>query len=246
MFKSVIGIIFITFVLGGCVATSRQETPDVFTYKKFNPPIDKVLEAETGEHIFVEGAFIEGEAIEIDTPLDLMIPGSMFIPFPAHIDRGRLILSRITNGWKYYCGEQGKVAASFPGLGSVISNGDCVGIRISTSDGNKQWVVDNSIHNRGMETIWTTSMSSDDAQKYTPKATREPFRVQSLKRISFDGYYGKQLHFGYTEIDGNFKDKKDFTFDFDGNPTLVSVKGNRFTVLSADNVMMRYSWQTFR
>ncbi|WP_276230684.1 hypothetical protein [Pseudomonas citronellolis] len=200
------------------------------------------LSAETGQDLFVEGAYIKGERIRIAEPVDLMVPGSMLIPFPVHIGAGDLTLSRITPDWKYYCGAAENVAASFPGLGSVIANGDCVGVRIANdASGEKEWVVDNSIHNR-MNTIWNKSMSSAQAASLNAEETRAPFDVRSLKRITFDGFYGGQLHFTWQEIDGEFRDAKDFTFDFTGQPTTVGIKGNVFTVKKAGNLSLEYEW----
>jgi hypothetical protein len=68
------------------------------------------------------------------------------------------------------CGEIDKVTASFPGLGSVIRSGDCVGIRISGKriSGNKmQWVVDNSNYN-GFTTIYKSNIKNSEINKYSP------------------------------------------------------------------------------
>jgi len=231
--------------LAGCVASPPLDTTkDLFTHKNFNAPLGKHLEAETGNTIFLEGSFIDGEAIRISKPLDMMMPGNMFIPFPVHIDIGELRLTTISTPWKYYCADSGKAAASFPGLGSVIRSGDCVGIRISLDNNKPEWVVDNSNYNRS-KTIWSMSMSSSEEQEFKPYPIKTPFKVQQLKKITFDGYYGNMIHFTFEDITPDGKETKQFTFDYSGKPVLVGIKGNQFIVHQADNVKMIYEWTKF-
>ncbi|WP_313280364.1 hypothetical protein [Stutzerimonas balearica] len=226
--------------LTGCAATPAKQTP--VSFHSFTAPIGKHLSTETGEDLFVEGAYIQGERIVIEQDTDLMIPGSMMIPFPVHIGAGELLLTRITPEWKYFCGEPENVAASFPGLGSVIVEGDCVGIRMSTTDpAKKEWVVDNSNYNR-MNTIWSKSLSSEQSSDISPVKSKTPFSVKTLKRITFDGYYSEQLHFTWQEVSPGMSDSREFTFDFDGSPAVVGIKGNIFKVHKADNLSLQYEW----
>lgn len=226
--------------LSGCASAPPQQAP--VTFKKFTAPIGKILSTETGEDLFVEGAYIKGESITISQDMDIMIPGSMMIPFPAHIGAGELQMTRITPDWKYFCGEPESVAASFPGLGSVIADGDCVGIRISASNSaKKEWVVDNSNYNR-MNTVWSKSLSGEQAATIYPVKSRTPFSVKTLKRITFDGYFGGQLHFTWQEVASGVRDSRDFTFDFSGAPTVVGIKGNIFKVHKANNLSLQYEW----
>ena len=230
----------ICLTLSGCAATPPKQSP--VSFKSFTAPIGKLLSTETGEDLFVEGAYIEGERIVIEQDIDLMIPGSMMIPFPAHIGAGELPLTRITPEWKYFCGEPESVAASFPGLGSVIAAGDCVGIRVSAiNSAKKEWVVDNSNYNR-MNTIWSKSLSGEQSTAIYPVKSKTPFSVKTLKRITFDGYYSGQLHFTWQEVSPGIHDSRDFTFDFDGSPTVVGIKGNIFNVHKADNLSLQYEW----
>lgn len=214
----------------------------VYTEKKFTAPIGKLLSVETGEAIFTEGTIIEGKSIEIQSAKELMIPGAMFIPFPVKIEKGELRLIRFSGKWSYFCADEGRASASFPGLGSVIREGDCIGIRVENKSEKMEWVVDNSRYNGGRNTIWTKGIQDEELSQYTIKASLEPFKVKSLKTITFDGFNGGQLHFTLTEIKGRNKDSKEFTFDFSGAPTVVSIKGNIFKVLEANNVNASYEW----
>ncbi|MBT3193121.1 MAG: hypothetical protein HN341_11255 [Verrucomicrobia bacterium] len=234
-------------LLVGCVAQRGPSlgVADFYETKAFTAPLAQELAVDTGDALFVEGRYIQGEYVEVPDPIDMMVPGSMRIPFPVHIDAGKLRLSRIKSGWKYYSAEEGKMAASFPGLGSVLRKGDEVGIRISAKRLKRQWYVDNSNYN-GMRTIWTKNLDASESGRYSPHASPVPFKIDRLRRIVFDGYYGNQLHFTWEEVSAGHRESREFTFDFSGKPTVVGVKGNEFKVISADNVGLRYEWVRFR
>lgn len=230
--------------VAACSTPIQRHPIDPFVTKHFSAPLNKRLEVNTGDSVFVAGSYIEGEVIELDEGVDMKVPGSLGIPFPVHIDQGKLELTRIDGVGKYYCAQTGKASASFPGLGSVIADGDCVGIRISLDGTEKVWVVDNSIYN-GRRTIWDKRMSASDAARHQPKPTSSPFKVQSIRRITFDGYYSGQLHFTWEEVAPGRRESKEFTFDFSGHDVLIGIKGNRFHALSADNVRLIYAWESF-
>ncbi len=228
--------------LAGCVAQrSPTSAAPTVTVKEFNAPTNVELEASTGDSIFMEGSYIEGEYIEVSQSVDIMIPGSMMIPFPVHVAQGRLELSGIHGGWKYFCGDLSTSAASFPGLGSVVSPGDCIGIRVPVNGGAPEWVVDNSNHN-GTQTIWSRQIDSSEASEYQPQKSATPFDVRQLTRVTFDGYYGDQLHFTLKK-EGSERDTRDFVFDFTGEPTVVGFQGKRLEVLQASNVGITYRWK---
>ena len=235
-------LLLVSLAFVGCVALPPPSAP--VTLQKFTAPLNVELTATTGESLFGEGDYIEGELITVQEPVDVMIPGSMFIPFPVHIAGGPLVMKRIAKGWKYYCGDLAESTASFPGLGTVVSPGDCIGIRVSTGNGEAQWVVDNSIHNRMSNTIWTRGIASEAVSKYKPQKSSIPFDTRSLVRITFDGYYSGQLHFSWLEIEGKERTTQKFVFDFKG-PTLMGIKGKNFEVLNADNVGLTYRWVKF-
>ena len=234
-------IIFAVLTLSGCAATQPSNIP--LSFHKFTAPLGVEHTVETGGSIFVEGEFIDGETITIPESLDLMIPGAMFIPFPVHVAKGTLEMKRISGGDKYYCGDLSQSTASFPGLGTVVAPGDCIGIRIST-DGSMSWIVDNSNYNRRYGTVWTRGIPAEDVAKYKPKKSSVPFDARSLVKLTFDGYYGGQLHFSWTEFEGREKSTQKFIFDF-GGPTMVGIKGKNFQAIKADNLGFTYKWVKF-
>ncbi|TDA65561.1 hypothetical protein E0765_04865 [Sulfuricurvum sp. IAE1] len=240
--KTVVFSVIALIALTGC---AQKQIPAPIAYKKFNAPLNKHLEAQTGDALFVEGIFREGEVIKIEKRVDELIPGSMFVPFPMYIEPSTLSLTRVDNRWKYYCADESYSGASFPGLGSVVRKGDCVGIRISTDGVQHEWVVDNSIYNRGLNTIWSKNMDNESVKSIKIETVKTPIEIKELKRIIFDGYYGGQLHFTWEQYNGTNKESKEFIFDFKNEPTIVGIKGNLFTVYKADNIKLVYEWNRF-
>ncbi|MCR4290220.1 MAG: hypothetical protein NUV86_08165 [Candidatus Scalindua sp.] len=235
-------IIFILLVLlTGCV--TNKPMPNLYSIKSYNAPIGKQLAVETGESLFVDGEYIEGEVIIINKKIEKMIPGSMHIPFPITIDKGSLRLTKLSNEWRYYSAEKGKFRATFPGLGSVLREGDTIGIRISHDKTDKEWFVDNSNYNsRYRGTIWTKNLSQEEKSTFIPKPSGYIFEARTLKEIVFDGYYGGQVHFQWKEFVDGHSQQKDFIFDFNGSGTEVGINGNHFIIHSADNVKLFYEW----
>lgn len=227
----------------GCA--SQPLAVDAFSTRRFEAPLNTRLSVNTGDAFYVSGTYIEGERIHLESPQKMMIPGSMFIPFPVEIQSGFLELGGIKGRHKYFCAQEGRASASFPGLGSVIRAGDCVGIRVGLDDGKPEWVVDNSVYNRGMDTIWTKAMSEAEAAKYQSEKSPVPFKVRDLKRLVFDGFHGDQLHFTWEEMDGKTTQSRQFKFDFKGLPKVLGIKGNQFKVFAADDVKLDYEWVKF-
>lgn len=93
-----------------------------------------------------------------------------------------------------------------------------------------------------MTTIYTSSLSQREKEVYKVSKSITPFKVYEIKEIVFDGFYGGQLHFTWKEVIGNNRSEKVFIFDFDGSPTQVGIKGNIFTINSADNIYLHYKW----
>ncbi len=234
-------------VLSGCVSQTvktSNNAPEQFQAIKFSPILGEELKVETGDEIFVEGEYIPGQSLNITRRIDKLIPGSMLIPFPITIEPSALNMVKITRNWKYFCASPSLSTATFPGLGSVVRTGDCVGIRESIDGSEMQWVVDNSEYNQGLNTIWTLDLTMEERQEFRPIQSNTPFKIKTLSTIIFDGYYGKQLHFTHEYAAGSQTKLQQFTFDYDGNLNmLVSIKGKRFTIIQANNISLSYQWE---
>ena len=158
---------------------------------------------------------------------------------------GKLLLNRSSSTHDFYCSKPENATATFPGLGSVVRQGDCIGIAISKDNGAKYWVVDNSRSN-GYTTIWKSKIQLDIANSLTVKKGSTIASASTLKSISFDGFYGGQLHFTYQENSGASIDSREFVFDFKNEPIDIAIKGNFFKVYSANNIEIVYEWSKFK
>jgi hypothetical protein len=234
----------VIFSLAGCLtvaSTSSSFTPQV-TIRKFDAPLGVVLNTPTGGRLFVQGRYIPGEVVTLSQPVDVMIPGAYGIPFPVHIEPGPLELQKITPLGKYFCAEEGMAGASFPGLGSVIRQGDCVGVLIGRESDSVRWLVDNSNYNR-FRTVWTSPIGSPLAQSIKPTESSEAFSIQSLISLSFTGFYGGQVHFTWSDATQTTLNTQNFTFDYKSPGKLkVGMKGYVLEVLSADTLGITYQW----
>ena len=230
--------------LVACVSTPpRADTDSLFQKEEFHAPLGAPLTAQTGDAIFVDGTYIEGEVMALSQDVQTILPGSLHIPFPVSIRAGELSLQSIQGGWKYFCAKEGDATASFPGLWSVIAHGDCVGVRQSLTSGKLEWVVDNSNYNL-MNTIWLKGTSESDRKLFKHALSGKPFSVRELTRIVYDGYYGQQFHFTYEVWTAPAtRDSKEFVFDYDpSGETEIGIHGKVLRITAVNNVQMTYAW----
>lgn len=201
-------------------------------------PVETEQSVTTGENVLVEGSYSLRDVVALTTEVRSTIPGSMMIPFSFRIGPGDLTFRNAAGGWEYYCASAASSGASFPGLGSVVAEGDCVGVRRRVSDHRLEWVVDNSNHN-GMSTIWSRSVRSNELQYLIARRAQTVSDVALRRLARFDGYYSGLLHFTYEE--GN--DRRELVFDYSGSgEKLIGMMGRRMLVLGADSVGLRYRW----
>ncbi len=240
MIKS-LNFICVLALIASC-STNSHNIDSLYVVKEFSPAIGEKRETNTGGNLLEEGAYIPGQQINISETVNKLIPGSMFIPFPIMIKPGVLFFKTADSDGRYFCAHNGNATATFPILGSVIDNGDCVGIRVSLDGNTSHWFVDNSIHNNS-NTTWTSSMSEEEKKKYPIQDAENPYLVKTRTLIVFDGHYGGQLHFTLSENNYGDVKTKSFTFDFiAGKTSIVGIKGHLFEVLSVDNVKITYRW----
>ena len=236
-----ISCVLLCALLASCASGPTEKAIDPFQVTEFKAPLETPLSVETGGAMFVSGTYIKSEKVTLTADLSTFLPGALGIPFPVNIKAGDLPLTSVTAQWKYFCAQEGHATASFPGLGSVVSQDDCIGIRQSLLDGHYEWVVDNSNYNR-MTSIWSRNIDPDYPHM-KKSVVDQPFRIRSLTRIVFDGASGGTYKFTLEEITSTQKSEKTFSFDRtpDGGTT-IGIKGKVFRVLNADNVKMTYVW----
>lgn len=204
----------------------------------YETPADVELAVTTGEVVFVAGSYALSDAVALGEDISSTMPGSMRIPFGFSIKAGTYLQSRSDAVWTWFCAPLDSSSASFPGLGSVVSDGDCIGVRRRNADGHLEWVVDNSVHN-GMRAIWSRSVRDQEARQISFSKTRQLAGADVDKVVTFDGYYGGLLNFTYAEG----ASRREMKFDYDGkSEKMIGMLGKRMLVMSADSVELRYRW----
>lgn len=207
--------------------------------RPYETPYDQELTVTTGEEVFVAGQFKLAEMVTLKRVVSSKMPGGMGIPFTFKIDAGDYRQSHSDAEWTYFCAPLDRATASFPGLGRVVSEGDCVGVRKAKATGRVEWVVDNSVHNNGMETIWSRAVKPSEADWLSFAETQAIANSTVEKVVTFDGFYGGLLTFTY--VDG--AQKREMKFDYDGkSEKMVGMLGKRMLVLQADAIGLRYKW----
>lgn len=217
------------------VVTHGAEAQDI---ERFATPTETTLSVTTGEDVFVEGDYALRDAFVLSSRISSTMPGSMMIPFSFSIEPGDLTFRGASRDWEYFCAANDRSAASFPGLGSVVSAGDCVGVRRRLSDGRLEWTVDNSNHN-GMTAIWSRRVRDNEMALLRQEERQVVTDVAVRRAVYFDGFYSGLLNF--TFVDG--EQRREMKFDYDGEgEKLIGMLGKRMLVLGADSVELRYRW----
>lgn len=124
-------------------------------------PIGTVVEVTAGQEFYAEQVGQQVPAYKLDRPFKSSMAGAMRLPFSFSIDSQLLVSVKSTQGgWEYFVPSDRKFTASHGLLGSVLADGDTVGLRVH-ANGKQEWFVDNSGHN-GFTTIWTRNVKKKD------------------------------------------------------------------------------------
>lgn len=116
------------------------------------------------------------QAYRLSAPFKSSMGRAMGLPFGFAIDETILVLDRVDNrGTGYFVPATGKFRAYHGLLGSVLADGDIVGLRVHP-DGSMDWFVDHSINN-GMPTVWGRKYKKKD-----PKLER--VSTEAIRRTS--------------------------------------------------------------
>jgi len=208
-----------------------------------------IREADIGEVIYEEGSYDVIKAFEMSDDIESTMPGSMGFPFGFAIRRTILKPDYQTDTYIYYAAPYEDVLASHTLLGSVIDEGDTVGIRIEKKSGKQQWYVDNSKHNHGSssgsyQTIWHRDKRDDDRVSLKEVEVREYRSLIPFKQITYEGSHDNNLLFIYTALTAKFEKEREYRFKIKSHnqDTIVSLKGNTMRVIAVTDTGIRYSW----
>lgn len=127
-------------------------------------PLNKTIQVSAGQEFYKEYRTVNKSVVTyiLSKPIRSSMGGSMGFPFSFAIDDVSMVTNRTRDGWTYYAPKSGKFRASHGLLGSVLAEGDTVGLRVHRDD-RKEWFVDNSRHN-GYTTIWSRKVKAKDPE----------------------------------------------------------------------------------
>lgn len=126
------------------------------------PKVGTVIEVTPGEPFYTELGMVPVPAFRLSMPFKSSMAGFMGFPFGFAIDSTLLVRTRFRPGdyWTYFVPKDHAFRAYHGLLGSVLSEGDSVGLRIG-KNGEREWYVDNSRRN-GQPTLWTRKVKKGD------------------------------------------------------------------------------------
>ena len=194
---------------------AQESTPSPLTRN----PIGIPVEVTAGQEFYAQTPTEYVPAYKLEHPFKSSMPGAMGLPFGFAIDSDVLVRTgKTSSGWEYFVPPDNKFRAYHALLGSVIRNGDTVGLRVG-SRGQMEWFVDNSNYNK-MSTIWTRPIRPND-----PIVTRFNLSVKAPTGESVE----KLIYLGLTDTNhvrirlerisgsGTVRDEFIFPLDKDGN-----------------------------
>ncbi|WP_157219780.1 hypothetical protein [Flavisphingomonas formosensis] len=199
------------------------------------PPVGTIVEATPGQEFYVETAVRSVPAYRLAYPFKSSMAGAMGLPFSFSIDDPLLILKgRSEDGvWAYFVPQNDAFHASHGLLGSVIRPGDMVGLRVD-KHGVKEWFVDNSHYNRGLNTIWTRRVKEGDPPMELVESSTKTIGREPIERLVYLGVEQGRMKIRYEQFTaGRSSQKDEFTFPVDKEGRgLGAVNGAEFSVVA--------------
>jgi hypothetical protein len=241
--KLILAMLCTVFLISACgSAPPRQDVTGRVTTSDWSAPLNEVLSAEVGTALFVDGQISVRTipALRMSGSISSTMPGAYKVPFAFEIEKTELIAQYQRGDDEFFCANPSKSSASFPGLGIVVAEGDCIGVMRSIETGALRWAVDNSNYNNGMTTVWSRSVKEGDGIAFTEFELPANEQV-TAQRFVFDGAYSGLLHF---TLRGGARNGTEFKFDYpskNGDKTYGAL-GYIFEVIEVTNTSIRYKW----
>ena len=197
--------------------------------------------ADVGDTLFIKGKASKQKVLLLQNSISSNIPGAYGLPFQFGLKKGPLSPLYQTANHIYYAADWDDCSATHSMLGVVISRGDSVGIRISKTTGDKEWFVDNSVHN-GMNTVWSRKVEPEDNVEFEWSEKIVYDEDSEYIEVTFDGFFNNLFHFTLTETKFDSKVEREFKFNPAEGVTRVSFKGMILDIFKADNLGISYKW----
>lgn len=208
---------------------SQPTVAQLGTKRHVTPDVGQTIEATPGQQFYSDFTSQAVRGFRLERPFKSSMAGAMGFPFSFAIDSTLLVpFGKSKDGeWTYYVPADRKFRASHGLLGSVIREGDTVGLRVH-SNGRREWFVDNSNYN-GMTTIWSRRLKDSDPRLTPAEIDRDEPSGLPIDRLFFLGVSNGQARIRAESIDPNGTVRDEFTYPVDNTgEAVIQVKGAEF------------------
>lgn len=214
-----------TFLFSGPIAAQDN-------LKATRSPIGTPVEVTAGQEFYAETLLEEVPAYRLEKPFKSSMGGAMGLPFGFAIDSTLLVSFRKTENWEYFIPADGKFRAYHGLLGSVIAEGDTVGLRVNKS-GKMEWFVDNSNKN-GYTTIWSRKVKEKDPLVEPTTTHIQRPTGESIERLVYLGFAGERLvRIRHERITAHEVLRDEFNFPVSENGIgMGAVRGAEFSIIA--------------
>ena len=196
------------------------------------PPVGTIVEVTAGQEFYVETSVRSIPAYRIARPFKSSMAGAGMLPFGFAIDETILVFrGRSRDGrWSYFVPAHNAFRAYHGLLGSVIRQGDTVGLRVD-DQGRREWYVDNSGYN-GFTTIWSRHVKDSDPAQELIETPAKEMTGGPVERLVYLGVEQGRMRIRYEKaVPGSTPVRDEFTFPVDKEGRGAgAVRGAEFTV----------------
>lgn len=193
------------------------------------PEVGTEVSVSAGQAFYLERHVEPRKSIRLSKSIKSSMGGSMGLPFGFEITDVVLEpLAKSGDGWSYYAAAPGGFKAYHGLLGSVITAGDTVSIRVDEA-GQLEWYVDNSIHT-GTPTIWHRKWKKKDPEIIWVDAGEIVSNKYPRNRLTYLGIRDSQIRVRWDSFDPTFgAQSEDFLFPINTDRTAtVGIRGGLF------------------
>lgn len=227
MRASLFALILCAIIPGG-----RASALDDQTVKLTRAPIGTPIVVTPGQEFYAQVEAEPTPAYHLQAPFKSTMPGTMGLPFGFAVDADTLVfVYESPSGWDYFIPPNHQYRAWHSLLGSVLRDGDTVGLRVGPA-GQKEWFVDNSRYARQPK-LWTRPIAPTDPAL---KPTEVDFITeQAVERLIYLGLSGRdRAKIRFAKVTARKTRNVDFTFPLDAEGRGVgAVNGAEFTIKAA-------------
>ena len=220
MRKVLPGLVFGAVLLCGAGANALGQA---------TPPAGAQIVVTPGQEFYSAADPGPTRAVRIDQPFKSSMPGAMGFRFAFAIDSDVLVhVYTSPSGWDYFVPADHKFRAWHSLLGSVLRDGDCVGVRLGPA-GQVEWFVDNSRYAR-RSALWTRPARSGDPEvKQTEVTLANSGHRERLIYLGMSSTHRVKIRLETITPGKVRRDEFSFTVDQDGKGA-GAINGAEFTI----------------